>query len=509
MTFAAGLACEGMKPVVAIYSTFLQRAYDQLIHDVALQNLPVVFAIDRAGIVGADGATHMGAFDLSYLRCLPNMTVMAPADENECRQMLYTAFKLDTPTAVRYPRGSGPRRRRRRRHDRAADRQGRGAPHDVAAERTGSRSSRSAACSRSALGAAEELDATVANMRFVKPLDVDLVSQLALEHDMLVTIEENVVAGGAGSAVGEALAAHGILIPLLAARIARRVRRPRRSGAAPRRLRARRPRRRRVRQRAVRTAADGPARASRPRRRRHATTPMRPIAIFRFSRTEGPAYFADWLDARGLAWQLVALDEGAPMPVDPRAFAGIALMGGPMSVNDGLPWQAPLSALLRAAVDRDDPGARPLPRRAARSRRRWGRPVTRAPVAEIGWLDVDVCDDAARREWFGGRAAFTTFEWHYDAFALPAGATPVLTNAFNAHQAYVVGGRHIGFQCHIEMTEALVETWLASGADELPAQSTPATQSAADIRRDLAARVAALHRVADDVYARWAQGLAR
>ena len=138
-----------------------------------------------------------------------------------------------------------------------------------------------------------------------------------------------------------------------------------------------------------------------------------------------------------------------------------------------------------------------------------GAPVTRAPVAEIGWLDVDVCDDAARREWFGGRTAFTTFEWHYDAFALPAGATPVLTNAFNAHQAYVVADRHIGFQCHIEMTEALVETWLASGADELPAQSTAATQSAADIRRDLAARVASLHAVADDVYARWAQGLAR
>ena len=214
VTFAAGLACEGMKPVVAIYSTFLQRAYDQLIHDVALQNLPVVFAIDRAGIVGADGATHLGAFDLSYLRCLPNMTVMAPADENECRQMLYTAFKLDTPTAVRYPRGSGPgvavaaamtalpvgkgevRRTTSRRTNR------------IAILAFGSMLA-------PALGAAEELDATVANMRFVKPLDVDLVSQLALEHDMLVTIEENVVAGGAGSAVGEALAAHGILIPLL------------------------------------------------------------------------------------------------------------------------------------------------------------------------------------------------------------------------------------------------------------------------------------------------------
>jgi 1-deoxy-D-xylulose-5-phosphate synthase len=214
VTFAAGLACEGMKPVVAIYSTFMQRAYDQLIHDVALQNLPVVFAIDRAGIVGADGATHMGAFDVSYLRCLPNMTVMAPADENECRQMLYTAFLLDTPTAVRYPRGSGP-----------------GVPIVAAmtalpvgkgeVRRTTSRRTNRIALMAfgsmlgTAIGAAEELDATVANMRFVKPLDVELVSQLAMEHDLLVTIEENVVAGGAGSAVGEALAAHGILIPLL------------------------------------------------------------------------------------------------------------------------------------------------------------------------------------------------------------------------------------------------------------------------------------------------------
>jgi 1-deoxy-D-xylulose-5-phosphate synthase len=214
VTFAAGLACDGMKPVVAIYSTFLQRAYDQLIHDVALQNLPVVFAIDRAGIVGADGATHNGAFDLSYLRCLPNMTVMAPSDENECRQLLYTAFTLDTPAAVRYPRGAGPgvaveaamtalpvgkgevRRRTSRR------------TNGIAILAFGS-------MLQPALAAAEELDATVANMRFVKPLDVDLVSKLAQGHDALVTIEENVVLGGAGSAVAEALAAEAIVIPIL------------------------------------------------------------------------------------------------------------------------------------------------------------------------------------------------------------------------------------------------------------------------------------------------------
>jgi 1-deoxy-D-xylulose-5-phosphate synthase len=214
VTFAAGLACEGMKPVVAIYSTFLQRAYDQLIHDVALQNLPVVFAIDRAGIVGADGATHLGAFDLSYLRCLPNMTVMAPADENECRQMLYTAYTLDTPSAVRYPRGSGPGVAL------AAALTALPVGKGEVRRTTSRRTNRIAILAfgsmvHAALAAADELDATVANMRFVKPLDADLVSRLALEHDALVTVEENVVAGGAGSAVGEALVARGILIPLL------------------------------------------------------------------------------------------------------------------------------------------------------------------------------------------------------------------------------------------------------------------------------------------------------
>jgi 1-deoxy-D-xylulose-5-phosphate synthase len=214
VTFAAGLACEGMRPVVAIYSTFLQRAYDQLIHDVVLQNLPVVFAIDRAGIVGADGATHIGAFDLSYLRCLPNTTVMTPADENECRQMLYTAATMGSPAAVRYPRGAGPgvaiepamralpigkaelRREAKRR------------THRIALLAFGS-------MLQPALAAAEELDATVVNMRFVKPLDVELVLRMAREHDALVTIEENVIAGGAGSGVAEALAAAGVTAAIL------------------------------------------------------------------------------------------------------------------------------------------------------------------------------------------------------------------------------------------------------------------------------------------------------
>ncbi len=214
VTFAGGLACEGMKPVVAIYSTFLQRGYDQLIHDVALQNLPVMFAIDRAGVVGADGATHLGAFDLSYLRCLPNITVMTPANEDECRKLLTTAFQLGTPAAVRYPRGAGP-----------------GAAIDpllttlpvgkgVVAREAKRRGNRIAILAfgaplAAALEAAETHDATVANMRFVKPLDADLVLQLARDHDALVTVEENVVAGGAGSAVGEALAAAGVEIALL------------------------------------------------------------------------------------------------------------------------------------------------------------------------------------------------------------------------------------------------------------------------------------------------------
>jgi 1-deoxy-D-xylulose-5-phosphate synthase len=212
VTFAAGLACEGMKPVVAIYSTFLQRAYDQLIHDVVLQNLPVMFAIDRAGVVGADGPTHAGSFDLTYLRCLPNTTVMAPSDENECRQMLTTAFLLDTPAAVRYPRGTGP--------GAAIERELKPVPVGKGEIRRDSKRHRIAILAfgsvlHAALAAAEELDATVANMRFVKPLDADLVAYLARTHEALVTVEENVVAGGAGSAVAEALAAEGFAVPIL------------------------------------------------------------------------------------------------------------------------------------------------------------------------------------------------------------------------------------------------------------------------------------------------------
>ncbi|MFS2212997.1 1-deoxy-D-xylulose-5-phosphate synthase [Telluria sp. Tellsp104] len=210
VTFAGGLATEGMKPVVAIYSTFLQRAYDQLIHDVALQNLDVTFALDRAGLVGADGATHAGNYDIAYLRCIPNMVVMAPSDENECRKMLTTAYRFEGPAAVRYPRGAGigaviePALDVIEIGKGIVKREGKG----VAIMAFGSMVAPS-------LGAADSLNATVADMRFVKPLDVELVKQLAQNHDYLVTVEEGCTMGGAGSAVAEALAEAGIAKPLL------------------------------------------------------------------------------------------------------------------------------------------------------------------------------------------------------------------------------------------------------------------------------------------------------
>jgi 1-deoxy-D-xylulose-5-phosphate synthase len=215
VTFAAGLACDGMKPVVAIYSTFLQRAYDQLIHDVALQNLPVVFALDRGGLVGADGATHHGAFDLSYLRCIPNLVVMTPADENECRQMLTTALACGAPAAVRYPRGSGPGVPIEQELKGLAV--GRGEIRRQGKAPAGQRLALLAFGSMltPALAVAEQFDATVANMRFVKPLDIALLLQLARTHDAIVTLEENAVMGGAGSAVIEALLEAQLALPVL------------------------------------------------------------------------------------------------------------------------------------------------------------------------------------------------------------------------------------------------------------------------------------------------------
>jgi 1-deoxy-D-xylulose-5-phosphate synthase len=210
VTFAAGLACEGMKPVVAIYSTFLQRGYDQLIHDVALQNLPVVFALDRAGLVGADGATHAGAYDIAYIRCIPNLSLIAPSDEDQCRKALTTAFRQNHPVAVRYPRGAGV-----------------GAAQEPAltelpwgkgeVRRQGRRIALLAfgTLLHPALAAGDKLDATVVDMKFVKPLDTALVLDLARTHEAFVTVEEGCVMGGAGSAVSEALAEAGVVLPIL------------------------------------------------------------------------------------------------------------------------------------------------------------------------------------------------------------------------------------------------------------------------------------------------------
>ncbi len=213
VTFAAGLACEGLKPVVAIYSTFLQRAYDQMIHDVAIQNLPVVFALDRAGIVGADGATHAGNYDIAFTRCIPNMAVLTPADENECRQALFTAFQHDGPVTVRYPRGAGAGVAVEKQMTAQAwgkgeiRRRPKGSPR-VAILAFGT-------LLYPALAAGEQLDATVANMRFAKPLDHELVAELARTHEALVTVEDGCIMGGAGSAVLESLQAAGLATPVL------------------------------------------------------------------------------------------------------------------------------------------------------------------------------------------------------------------------------------------------------------------------------------------------------
>ena len=210
VTFAAGMACEGLKPVVAIYSTFLQRAYDQLIHDVALQNLDVTFALDRAGLVGADGATHAGNYDLAFLRCIPNMVVMAASDENECRRMLTTAFEYKGPASVRYPRGSGSGVAVEK--TLTAIPLGKG---EVRREGKGIAILAFGTMVSPALAAGDKLNATVVNMRFIKPLDVELVKQLAASHDALVTVEEGCIMGGAGAAVSEALAEAGIVKPIL------------------------------------------------------------------------------------------------------------------------------------------------------------------------------------------------------------------------------------------------------------------------------------------------------
>lgn len=230
---------------------------------------------------------------------------------------------------------------------------------------------------------------------------------------------------------------------------------------------------------------------------------MRPVAIFRFSATEGPGHFGTWLARHDVPQRLIAIDQGASVPADPEAFSGIAMMGGPMSANDDLPWSAPLMALLEKAVQSEVPllghclGGQLLAKAL-------GAKVTRSANPEIGWGEVRVLGAG---DWLDGRDRFTAFHWHYEIFSLPPGATRVLTNAWNPDQAFILG-KHAGLQCHIEMTRAMVETWCLSGAAELPARTTGQVQSRDDMFVDLDARLAALSRVAHDFYSRWARGLA-
>ena len=234
---------------------------------------------------------------------------------------------------------------------------------------------------------------------------------------------------------------------------------------------------------------------------------MRPIAIFRFSPTEGPGRLADWLDDHGVARRMIAIDEGETVPADVRNFAGLALMGGPMSANDDLPWNAPLLELLRSAVAADVPvlghclGGQLFAKALGAEVRRTARP-------EIGWGEVRATKTAAARAWFGERGSFTTFQWHYEVFGLPEGATRILTNDDNPEQAYALGP-HIAFQSHIEMTRAMIDTWCRVGAAELPPSTTGATQSRADIMADIDDRLTALGRIAQDVYRRWTRALVR
>jgi GMP synthase-like glutamine amidotransferase len=235
---------------------------------------------------------------------------------------------------------------------------------------------------------------------------------------------------------------------------------------------------------------------------------MKPVGIFRAARSEGPAYFASYLERRGMAWELVALDEGAAAPRDPRLFSGLVFMGGPMSVNDDLPWIAPALELIREAVRKDVPvlghclGGQLMSKAL-------GGSVCPNPYKEIGWGEVRVCDNGVARAWLGELPAFDAFQWHGETFSIPPGATRVLENAHCTNQAFAIG-RHFAMQCHVEMTQALVTSWLEDGADEiLAASSSPAVQRPEDMKAGLQARLDRLHEVADRIYDRWSENLNR
>ena len=236
---------------------------------------------------------------------------------------------------------------------------------------------------------------------------------------------------------------------------------------------------------------------------------MKPVAVFRFSDTEGPGHFATFLDAKRLAWKLFKLDEGVAVPGSSERFAGLAFMGGPMSANDELPWTQPVLALMRDAVAREVPvighclGGQMLSRAL-------GGQVKRNPVKEIGWNPVHIVDSPVAREWFGELREFDTFQWHGDTFSIPPGAERILTGAHCENQAYVVGDRHLGLQCHVEMTPEMIESWLGSGKAELDENlSSPAVQPAERIRGDMPKRLPALSLTAERLYERWIRNLRR
>jgi GMP synthase-like glutamine amidotransferase len=235
---------------------------------------------------------------------------------------------------------------------------------------------------------------------------------------------------------------------------------------------------------------------------------MKPVAIVRHARGEGPAYFATYLERRAIPWKLIALDEGRRLPKDVRRYAGLAFMGGPMSVNDDLPWIKPALELLREAVRHDVPALGHCLGGQLMSKA-FGGEVSRARVKEIGWGEVHVADNGVAREWFGGIAAFEAFHWHGETFTIPPGGTRVLGNAHCANQAFALG-RHLALQCHLEMTEEMVRAWCKSGADEIEAAiASPGVQAPAKIEKNLGERVTALQQVADRIYDRWSEGLAR
>jgi GMP synthase-like glutamine amidotransferase len=235
---------------------------------------------------------------------------------------------------------------------------------------------------------------------------------------------------------------------------------------------------------------------------------MKSVAIFRHAPTEGPGYFATYLGRHNIPWQVIGVDAGEPVPADPRAWAGLVFMGGPMSVNDDLPWIAPVLKLIRDSVDADVPvlghclGGQLMSRAL-------GGVVTRNPIKEIGWGEVTVLDGPAARRWFGHVApSFTSFHWHGEIFSIPPGADRVLANQHCGNQAFVLG-KHLGMQCHIEMTSAMIDSWCDSGGGEISRSKSPAVQPVTAIKSGLELHLAALHAVADGVYARWIEGLVR